>query len=920
MSYCSSKSHLLRPLALLLLSVVSPKFCPADLPKAISLSQWAVPPGETTVVTVNGLNLTNTTELWTNLKARIQQPKQAESEAAPLVSALSNGKNVPQGTVVVEAETFDRGQYQIQGTFILNGNFTPNYAEWDFDIPADSCYVLELNYAAGSSRPVKLFVNGKLLTENAAAGVTGGFAESDAKWMAECVLCLKKGKNIIRLERPGGTPHFDKLALVPTDFQATQFSSRVVTATDRVAPFEFNVPAGTPVGIRGLRVATTEGISNQLLFMVDDLPTVNEIRGQTSGGNAQPIQLPVAIEGYCDVGNADRYSFHAEAGDKISFEVVATRLGSKLDPMIRLVSEQGSELAFLDDAPGMAGDCGLRYRFETAGAYIIEIEDSLTGGAAGHWYRLRIGDFPLISATLPAVVHQDHETPVTFGGMAVEELNAFSVPPVGDQTYEFVSATFPGKIGSGFAEVRTSKLPQIVISPGSSPSLPEIPCGISGVLAAEGDVHTCRFTASKGQQLVMRDTGRLNGSSTLLAITVRNGKNETLAEVRNAGLKGCELNWQAPIDGEYQLLLSDLNSRGGPNFTYYVEVQPKQNDFELSVELDSAILPPDGYTLLKVTANRKGYNGPINLTVNGLGNEVRLGNAVIAEKAQETRLKIYSPPDRKTGQTQTVEVIGTATIEDVFLKRHATTIAAMRKENPRTSFPPASLNGLIATVTGPVIPNFFSLTLDENPVLFPRVVGEVYFTVRVSDRAKGFKDPVNIRVEGLPDGFRASGGERPVSGSDNNEYRFQLSGPADPDLDESPIQIIAEASFKGQTKEVAIAKSQLRVVEPLLVSVAADGTLSAGATRTLKIAARRFVPRAGGDKKQIDVTFTSVPNGVTLPPSVVIPAGRNEANISIQIQPGVDLSTLSEILITARTIVKEQEVVVKSPLIPEMQQ
>jgi hypothetical protein len=903
---------------LLLLATLAPKSCDAELPKAITVSPIAILPGQTTTVSVNGLNLNNATELWTNLDAVIQKPQADDSEILPIESACADDKVAPVGTLIVEAEDFNRGQFQKSGAVINNGNFTPNYAEWDFDIPNDGQYVLELKYASGGSRPVKLLLNGNLLTENAAAGVTGGFADSDARWMVECVLSLKKGMNTVRLERPGGTPHFDKLALVPTDRPATGFSS--VTATDRVAPFELIVAPGTPVGIRALRVATAEGISNQLLFMVDDLPTVKENREQTGSANAQAFELPIAIEGYCDVGHADCYRIHVEAGEEVSFEVVATRLGSKLDPLIRLLSADRKELVFIDDSPGLAGDCCLRYRFEAAGDYIVEIEDALMGGASGHWYRLRVGDFPLVSATLPAVVQQQQPTSVHFSGPAVSGLAAVDLPPAGAASSQFVSIAFADRIGSGYTEVRTSQLPQVVVQASGDGDVAAIPCGISGVLAAAGDVHTCRFAATKGQRLLFRDVGRVNGGSAIMTMSIRDNDHKTLAEIRKADAAGRELKWTPPNDGEYQLVLTDLTSRGGSAFDYYVEIQRDENTFTLSVEQDSVILPQNGYSLLKVTADRKGYDGPINLAVNGLGPDVRLKNEVIADKAKETRLKIYSPPSDLPGQTRTIEIVGTATVGETVIQRTATTIVAMRKANPRTPFPPPSLDGSIATVASPEFPDFFSLSVDDNVVLFPRFIGEVYFTVRVADRAEGFKDPVNITVEGLPEGFRASGGENPVGGSNNSEYRFQLNGPTEVGFIEAPIRIIAEATFKGQAKEVTVATSPLRIVEPLIISVHPDAPLTAGTTGTLKLAARRFVARDGGDRKQIDVEFSSVPKGVSLPSSATIPAGKNDVAVSIKLDSGVDFKTLSEIIVTARTVVGEREIIVNSSIAPEVLQ
>ena len=811
---------------------------PAELPKAISVSPLAVAPGETATVAVHGLNLQDATELWTNLEADIQKVVPTAEESSQIASAFAEGKTPPDGTVIREAEDFDRGKFGKQGPFILNGSFTPaNFAEWDFDVTSVGRYVLELNYAAGASRPVKLFLNGRLLTDDAASAVTGGFGGSDSRWHAECALALRNGRNTIRLERPGGTPHIDKLALVPTDLPPTRFVS--ITPSDRVAPFEFHVPENSPVGIRGLRISTREGISNLLMFMVDDLPSVSEVRGQNSGSEAQTLELPVAVEGYCDIGLADRYRFQAAAGESVSIEVVAARIGSRLDPVIRLLTADGQEIAFADDSPGLAGDCWIRHRFDSAGEYIVSIQDALMGGASAHRYRLRVGDFPLISSTVPAAIEAGVETRLTFAGPAVDGLAPIKLTDDGTES-RLISARFPDRIGSGFSEVAVDGNAQTVIG-GDSKALISVPAGISGILSRAGEQHACHFEAEKGDRVCIRDVSRSRGVPAILTMAINDASGRQLAQTRKAGPSGQQLIWSAPATGKYELVISDLAGRGGTEFGYQVDLSHAQPDFRLEVEQDSTILPQNGYALIKVTAARTGYNGPIALAVNGIEG-VRLRNEVIREKAKDTRLKVYLPDDMQPGQTRSIQVTGTATINDQPVIRKARTVAAIRKALPLVAFPSARLNGLIALSVGPEIPDFFALSIDDNAVLYPRFVGEVYFTVRVKDRSKGYKDPVNIRIEGLPDGFSAGGGERAVSRSDNNEYRFQLRGPTQIDRGLTPLRIVAEASFKGQTKEVELVDVPLKIIDPLLLNVVADGPLAAGAKRKLTLKARRFVP------------------------------------------------------------------------------
>jgi hypothetical protein len=518
-------------------------------------------------------------------------------------------------------------------------------------------------------------------------------------------------------------------------------------------------------------------------------------------------------------------------------------LGTKLDPVVRLLNQSGKELAFVDDSPSLAGDCRLRLQLPEAGTFFVSIEDSSMGGSSAHAYRLRIGDFPL------------------------------------DRNY-------------GFASVANSELQQFEHADQKPFSLAEIDSALRGVFNSDRPLHRFRFSASKGDRLVLTDRSRQLGAAAMLGLAVRNEAGKLIGENRRAGKSGGTLNVSIPNDGAYDVELSELTRRSGPDFGYYAELRRSVPDFELTLETASVILPQDGYAIVKVTANRKDYNGPIKLRASSGDAELAVSNEVIAEKKKDTRLKVYVPKDMEPGKVLSLRIFGTAEASESAtgeqpVRRFASTLAVLRKDMPQTPHPPSELQTELAAVVGQAIPDFFGLSLDGGVVYFPRHVGEVYFTVRVKDRTKGFKDEVALRVEGLPDGFSAGGGERAVSRSDNNEYRFQLRGPTEMELGAREIRIIGEASFKGQTKEVTLTKLPLRIIEPLIVTAKPVGAASAGGKQTVTVIARRFVPRAGGDMKDITLKLADGLEGFSLAGGSLIANAKNETQLEINIAANV---------------------------------
>ena len=107
------------------------------------------------------------------------------------------------------------------------------------------------------------------------------------------------------------------------------------TLKDRVVA-RVTVPSDAPLGVYGLRLATARGVSNLRLVMVDDLNIVQQ-SSNTTPKTAQDLQLPVTVEGACAAESFHYFRFRVAAGERISVDVWARRLGSALDPVVRLL-------------------------------------------------------------------------------------------------------------------------------------------------------------------------------------------------------------------------------------------------------------------------------------------------------------------------------------------------------------------------------------------------------------------------------------------------------------------------------------------------------------------------------------------------------------------------------------------------------
>ena len=87
--------------------------------------------------------------------------------------------------------------------------------------------------------------------------------------------------------------------------------------------------------------------------------------------------------------------------------------------------------------------------------------------------------------------------------------------------------------------------------------------------------------------------------------------------------------------------IRDLEGRGGPDYVYRLSIEPAGlPDYSLSLLSDREQLPRNGVSLLRVRANRAGYNGPIKLSLPGLPANVTLTGNEIPAGATDALLTI----------------------------------------------------------------------------------------------------------------------------------------------------------------------------------------------------------------------------------------------------------------------------------------
>ncbi|HEY0456172.1 MAG TPA: hypothetical protein VGE41_07330, partial [Verrucomicrobiae bacterium] len=173
----------------------------------------------------------------------------------------------------------------------------------------------------------------------------------------------------------------------------TSFDAKVekVSATSERAVFKIMPSRASAPALGALRVYGANGVSNLQLLLFDSLPTISAAKTNHSSSNAQLLKLPVAVEGAVEEKASTFFKFNVRKGERIWFDTAAQRLGSALDPLIRLLDTNGHELFFCEDTPGAGVDARFSYQFSNAGTCLLELRDTKYGGDSEHFYRLRLG-------------------------------------------------------------------------------------------------------------------------------------------------------------------------------------------------------------------------------------------------------------------------------------------------------------------------------------------------------------------------------------------------------------------------------------------------------------------------------------------------------------------------------------------------
>ena len=642
--------------------------------------------------------------------------------------------------------------------------------------------------------------------------------------------------------------------------------------------WKVTLAADAAVGVYAIRVATPGGTTALKLIAVDDLPSVVQAGDNTSRAKAQALTLPAAVDGTIGALSKRLFKFSAAKDQTISFEVLARRLGSPLDPMLRLLAMNGRELAYSDDVPGLHGDSRLHYKFSVAGEYFVEVRDMTWQGGGGHFYRLRAGDFPCISVPYPLGVKRGTTATISFAGSSTEGISPvkLTVPADLPASWMTIGAKRAGGKSSGFVTLAVSDREEVVeVEPNDSrDKATRVPLGanLNGLFNKPADIDHFVFTAKKGQKFTLTGITRRQGAPTAIYARLLKADGGQVAEATDFGVADPVINYTFPADGDYTLVLQDRDRRGGGAFAYHINVAPTPTDFTLTASSDRVNIAAGGTAAITVTAGRRGYNGPITIAAIGLPKGITSTPTVIGAGRTNIQLTLTAADDAPVGKVFPVKVAGTAKVGDGNLKSAASISGALKAVFGGLPWPPETLSTAVAEEIGPK-PQF-SLRTETQQVVFGR---DLSTSVKIiATRQKGFDEPITLAVtpakNGLPGGI--STGLKPIP-KGKNEITITFAGNNKAPLGEFTVNINGSLKKGKATITHPVPAITLSLAAPLsLKATVAAPKLARGAQLKLKVT----VERNPALKAPVVITLANLPKGVTAA-AATIPADKTEVEI-----------------------------------------
>jgi hypothetical protein len=448
----------------------------------------------------------------------------------------------------------------------------------------------------------------------------------------------------------------------------------------REVPARFVVPADCPPGVVHWQAANANGGTATGVFIVG---TGREVVEDERRNGPQALEtLPVTVGGrVTKIEEIDRYRFVVPRTGPVTCELTARRLGANWQGCLEVRDGAGRVVAEVVDAEGL--DPALTFAGQAGGEYEVAVRDIDHAGDRSYVYRLSIVAAPRVLAALPAAGRRGETREVEFVGVGV----ATGATQLESVVRQVTFPTDPARNSFVFSlqtphgtapplELFLSDYTELV-EQSAAQGLPA-PAAVTGLIDQPQAIDRYRLDAKQGERWSLSLEARRLGSPLDVALAIVGPDGKELANADDLpGTTDAALEFVAPADGSYQLVVSDMAARGGTRAGIYrLCVANPPADFRLEAPQRINVLL-GGQTNVPVKATRSGgFAGPIKLSFAGLPPGVSVP-AEVTIPADKNELAVVLQASAAPGASAAlVKLTGEALVGEIMVTRAALAAAA----------------------------------------------------------------------------------------------------------------------------------------------------------------------------------------------------------------------------------------------------
>ena len=371
------------------------------------------------------------------------------------------------------------------------------------------------------------------------------------------------------------------------------------------------------------------------------------------------------------------------------------------------------------------------------------------------------------------------------------------------------------------------------------------------MLATPGDAAFFRFTAKKDQNLDFHVYARRLGSPLDSVLTVFDAKGKSLGNNDDAaGNPDSAVRVKIPADGDYTVKVADQLARGGPRFTYRVEIAEVAPTLTLSIPdtarydnetRKSLVVPRGNRFAILLNLTRDTFNGELAVTFDGLPAGITAladtvpgslsAVPVVFEAAADAPIAgaLLTPAARATDASA-------ASAKDL-VSRFRHTVNWVRIQND-TGYTKSEVSQIAAAVVDAVP---FAVRIVEPKV--PLVQnGETALHI-IADRQEGFDEPITVKMLWNPPGVTSPPDLVIPKGAGSVAYKLNASTKAE--VRKWRTAVVATATVQGGAAYVSSQLAELEIAAPFLAGKIDLTKVERGQSGKLVCKLEQKVPFAG---------------------------------------------------------------------------